>query len=188
MPKKHILNVRRRCASISLSPLHTQGVQTLKIDINHHTNYAKRTQKNIAGRRPATPIFNPTEVGDTPATQKYETNPIQAHQASRQPKKYETNPIYPTATLPSIQIYETNPIPAYQVSCIHQKIRNEPNLQPGHIPKNAKRTQFSHTRRPAAPYFCETNPIPAVADLCRTRKCETNPISGPTDEILRTDD
>ena len=39
------------------------------------------------------------------------------------------------------------------------KMRNEPNLQPGHTPKRAKRTQLPHTNCPTAPCFCETNPI-----------------------------
>ena len=43
-----------------------------------------------------------------------------------------------------------------------QNMQNEPNLllplRPTD-PKNAKRTQFPHTKCPATPYLCETNPI-----------------------------
>ena len=84
------------------------------------------------------------------------------------------------------RLYETNPIPAYPAS---------------RCPLDyTKRTQFPHTQRPAAPYFCETNPIssPRVPHACylvpqfhetnpiparpTAKSCfyETNPISRPT--------
>ena len=75
----------------------------------------------------------------------------------------------------------------YQLPAANSKMQNEPNLSPaqdsntpnepnlrllqlGPRSKYAKRTQFPYTRCPAAPHFSETNPIPATADLWRTKK------------------
>ncbi len=61
-------------------------------------------------------------------------------------------------------------------------LRNEPNFRtPGvspafPAPNYTKRTQFPHTKCPATPYLCETNPIPA-RHFHKTNPILTNQIS-----------
>ena len=175
MPKKNKLNARRRCASISLSLLHTQGVKTLTNQkMQNEPNYpyrwhlagfpipknTKRTLKitQAAGLPPL--YLTLTEVGDTPNSQKMRNEP---NLLSRHP------PILPNA--------QNEPNLPHPHRPANPKMRNEPNSplpqpgprakyakrtqsRPAGCPKYAKRTQFPRTRCPTAPCFSETNPIP----------------------------
>ncbi len=137
MPKKNKLNARRRCASISLSLLHTQGVQTLTpqkrktnpIPAHHVSNHPARTSK------------------------KNETNPISAsHPANLAGRR----------SVPARRGTQSAP---RRTPLEDQKMQNEPNLPPRQLriaPFSAKRTQFPNTRCPTNPYFRKTNPIAAA--------------------------
>ena len=195
MPKKNKLNARRRCASISLSLLHTQGVKTLtnqkmqnepNYPYRWHLagfpipNYAKQTLKitQAAGLPPL--YLTPTEVGETPTTPKcakrtqfrHAGDPFFAKRTQlphtrcpTTPKKCQTNPICPAPTLPQTRKCKTNPISAYPAS-------RRPLI-------SAKRTQFPHTQRPAAPRLCETNPIYRTGTACRAPKMRNEPNLSP---------
>ncbi len=85
-----------------------------------------------------------------------QTNPIYPYPSLAHDPNMRNEPNFPRHGQPlkakSQQLFaQTNPI-----------MQNEPNLplpQPGPRSKYAKRTQLPHTRCPAPPYLCETNPI-----------------------------
>ena len=57
-------------------------------------------------------------------------------------------------TRPTTQMRKTKPIPARPKT----QMRKTNPISARPTTKNAKQTQFQHTKRPAAHYFCETNP------------------------------
>ena len=106
--------------------------------------------KDNAGRRPATPIFNPgLSAGDAPHPELCETNP--KNNAGRRPATPIFNP-------PGSGGYADTP----------PKMRNEPNLPPP-PPKCAKQTQSppisSLPRWPKVSPGAPGNPIPAPRRL-----------------------
>ena len=134
MPKKNKLNARRRCASISLSLLHTQGVQTL-------TNQKMQNEPNYrTPGAPPTPIsakrtqFTPTPA--LPTIQICKTNPIPAYQASHHPLFLQNEPNLRTTNYQLRTIYAkrtqfTAQPPHYSPFTAHFTIlQNEPNLSP----------------------------------------------------------
>ena len=155
---------------------------------------------HICKTNPIPAHFEPTTLpeGQSRFIGKPNSHKPTANRQRPTPQKCETNPIPPRSV--RMQTNETNPILTHQVS--HRPLfpRNEPNLRTtNHQLRTiyAKRTQFQHTQRPTAPYFCKTNPIYTATDLWKTKNakrtqstnhelpttnqppqlCETNPIS-----------
>ncbi len=155
-PKKNKLNARRRCASISFSPLHTQRVQTLTININHHTQKCKTNPITYAHGMPCPKYAKRTQFPTPPPCwppqiMQNEPNLHPANSQSPTAKSCfcETNPICPTPTVPP-------------------------------PPISAKRTQLSVRAWHAVPQMRKTNPICPHGHPALRQKCETNPIYRPT--------
>ncbi len=137
------------------------------------------TQRIIARRRRASTYI--TRRFHRPGT-------LAAPDQSPTPRFCETNPIYTRPTIKNAK-RTLNKTQAAGLPPVFN-----PGLSAGALPhpKNAKRTQFSYTRCPAAPHFCKTNPIKTTSDAIgpplyltltevgdrpTAKKCETNPIS-----------
>ncbi len=185
MSNKNKLNARRRCASISLSLLHTQGVQTL-------TTQKTRNEPNF---HPATP-FMQNEPNPSPANRQKpkakscflrnepNSSPLDEMLTTKGYMLYaafnKTNPIYPTPTIcrPLFTQNEPNPSPLDEILTTKGYMLyaafNETNpISAGQQPiANSqkllftKRTQFTPPPPSAAPGLRRTTPIPARWTKC----------------------
>ncbi len=175
-----------------------------------HPDYAKRTQSTVPARDPKIRNKPNLPLHARPTTKMRKTNPIPVPLASPRhydPQKMRNQP-NPRLEPPNLQstIYNLQSLPS-------PNMRNEPNSRissvppppvsakqtqftpppPSPQPKYAKRTQFrpANSQQPTTKKY-ETNPIssPLVphAYSLVPRFHETNPISGPKNEILRTKD
>ena len=125
---------------------------------------SKQTNPTATGQQ----LFSRNEPNFTPANLRNEPN---------SPARLRRPRLFAVLSLSKGQICETNP----KQNARHRRATPifNPGLSAGVLPrpKNAKRTQFPHTKCPAAPCFSETNPIYPCPSVAHDQKCETNPIS-----------
>ena len=153
-------------------PKNAKRTQSTPPAPSHRPNYTKRTQFHNANSQ--SPTANSQKIRNEPnfhrsgpvEAQKYETNPIPAHQVSHRPIFMRNEPNPSTAA-----IFPARPYPKYA---------KQTQFQPGPRPKYAKRTQSTNHEPPTTNYLSETNPIPRPTNSqppkANSYFYETNPI------------